>query len=88
MKSRIRKILITVSVAISALAIVVPFRIPVQPVMALLWFACTVAAFLIKDAERTRPYWLLLFAPLALGKTAVAVAIYFSCALNYPAGCP
>ncbi len=87
-QQRLSKLFLSLSVVISILAIALPLRVPLQPLMALLWVGFTAGALFTKSAVQARPYWILLSAPFAVGKTAIAVAMYLSCALNYPADCP
>ena len=77
-----------IAVAASCLEIALPLRFPIQPALGALWLAATTAAFVVGRRTQTRPWWLLLLVPFALGKTIVGLAILFSCTFNYPAGCP
>jgi ammonia channel protein AmtB len=81
-------VLAATSVAVAVGAAACPLHFPSQLVFAGAWLVLVFLCILGRPWVSWSPFWLLGFAPLALGKSIIGVALYSSCAFNYPAGCP
>ena len=59
-----------------------------QLAFAAVWVVLIIATMSLAGSRKKHTLWLLLLAPLALGKLALAIAFYLACTLDFPAGCP